>query len=111
MENTFKKAVCSITMEPTEDGRINTKMHLEGAGDDLSIAFVELSKHLLKTYEEKYGEEFVKGLYAIMQTQIIEGSCLKKSYDEHSKQMEKAMALASIFGKTFDMSDKEGDEE
>ena len=113
MFNEVKKTTLSITLEP-EDGKIGQHVHIEGAPDDLCVAYVELSKALLKKFEEALGKEMTQGLYAISQRLVLEGSCMRDTYKEHEKTFNRIKPLMDIFGKTFTEDGKEvkdGDDE
>ena len=103
MEN---KIVLSFTADKVTDEANTT---IVGNGLDLMVAYIELSKALLKKMEETGGEWLARGFYATAQKQVIEESCLKESFDEHVADMERIRPLMSILGKTFKMPDKDGE--
>lgn len=102
MEN--KKIALSFTVD---EGSDDARTMIAGNPLDLCVAYIELSKELLGQFEEKYGEGFTRSMYASCQQAVIDGSCLKKSYDEHVKQFKKVEPLMNILGKTFKKPEKE----
>lgn len=100
------KIILSFTADKETD-EANTQ--IVGEIGDLLVAYTELSKALLKQLEETGGEPFARAMFAMTQTAVIEGSCLKKSYDEHVEKFKKAKPLMDIIGKTFKMPDEEAE--
>lgn len=111
MGKELQKVHISIDMEPSENDRIHTRAHFEGATDDIVIAYIELSKRLLNTLEENHGKEFTTAVYAVAQNAVLKESCLKESYEQHEKVFKRIEPLMNIFGKTFKMPRKDGEEE
>lgn len=106
-EMEIKKVILSFTVDKEADKAETTIM---GDGVDLLCAYVEVSKALLKKIEELGGEKLARGFYATAQKAVIDGSCLKRSYDEHVEQFERVRPLMDILGKTFEAPKKEGEE-
>lgn len=106
MENTVGKTILSIELTPNGD-TVNNRTQIEGAGDDLAIAYAKLSIALLKQYEKAHGKEFARAVYAAVQRQVIKETCLKESYEEHEKMFNRIRPLMNIMGKTFKAPKKE----
>lgn len=111
MSTKIEKTTLSVIMEPAEGDMTSSQIRVEGAADDLLVAYTELTKRFLATLEEKYGKDFVTAAYAITQSIVLKESCMKESFEKHEAEFKRMKPLMDIMGKTFTVPEKEAEAE
>ena len=98
------KTVLCIKLTPTEDGRVEDEMHVEGQVGDLLAAYVALSKQLFDTVARDTAPGFAAEVYAKSQELILSECSFAgnvKMIKMKEDEAKRVMPLLNILGKTF----------